>query len=437
MLEILTLALVVPAILLVLWLVRLILYLSKKAPRGAKIGVPDESPLYQSAHGGACESDGPVEKFPGSGRQRLRQLGLKIGTLDTGPENAITDVSGVKVGHVTVSHGEGKLTPGNGPARTGVTAIIPHEGDVWNDRVSAAVYVLNGNGVLTGIDWIRESGTLEVPVVLTNTLSVGTVYDAVISWMLKKYPQIGIDDDTCIPVVGECDDSVLNDIQGRHVKEDHVFSALNLAAGGRVPEGSVGAGTGMICYEFKGGIGTASRVLPAEDGGYTVGVLVNCNHGSRQQLLIDGVPVGAEIPEDLATEHREGSIVVVIATDAPLTPRQLGRLCRRAALGLARTGSVAQHESGDFFLAFSTSRRIPRYILRDEASLFYYLPELSNSNINPLFEAAGEATGEAIANALCMAETMIGRDSNVAHALPLDRLLEVFRKHGKAIMISR
>ena len=226
------------------------------------------------------------------------------------------------------------------------------------------------------------------------------------------YPQIGIEDDTYLPIVGECDDSSLNDIRGRHVKPEHVLSALNGAQAGAVAEGAVGAGTGMICYDFKGGIGTASRKLPAEAGGYTVGVLVNCNHGDRHQLRVDGVPVGREISEDPATEHKEGSIIIVVATDAPLNSRQLKRLAARATLGLARTGSVAQNSSGDFVLSYSTGRKIPR----EPEPPVNSFPELDDEHVDPLFEAAVEATEEAILNALFMAETVVGRDGNVAHA---------------------
>lgn len=360
-------------------------------------------------------------------RKRVRQCGINIGLFAPGPNNAITDVSGVLVGHATVTSGDGALVVGKGPVRTGVTAIIPHAGDVWNERVSAGTFVLNGNGVVTGLDWLKESGTLECPILLTNTLSVGTVYDAVVRWMLSKYPLIGLDDDTCLPVVAECDDSSLNDIRGCHVKAEHVFAALNGAKSGPVAEGAVGAGTGMICYDFKGGIGTASRKLPAEDGGFTVGVLVNCNHGDRHQLRVDGIAVGKELSENLASEHTEGSIVIVVATDAPFNSRQLERIAKRAALGLARTGSCANHGSGDFVLAFSTGRKVSRHLDKMVNSL----PELDDQFINPLLEATVEATEEAILNSLFMAQTVVGRDGNEAPALPLERCLEILRKYGK------
>lgn len=358
-------------------------------------------------------------------RRRLRDLGLAIGLYPAGRHNAITDVRGVNVGHSTVKFGQGALNPGNGPARTGVTAIVP--GDVWNERVSAGAFVLNGNGSMTGLDWVKESGLLEGPILLTNTHSVGTAYEGALTWMMGKHPQMGIEEDTYLPVVGECDDSSLNDIRGRHVKEEHVLAALDSATSGPVAEGAVGAGSGMICYDFKGGIGTSSRVLEADEGGFTVGVLVNCNHGDRRQLRVDGVPVGRLIPEDLATEHREGSICIIVATDAPMNALQLERLAKRAALGLARTGAIAQNESGDFVLAFSTTRKLNRH----EDRTVLNVPEINADCINPLFEAVAEATEEAVLNALFMADTVVGRDNNVAHALPIDRTLNILRQHGK------
>lgn len=362
-------------------------------------------------------------------RKRARDWGVKIGVHNPGVKNAITDVEGVRVGHSTIKQGDGALKPGSGPVRTGVTAIIPHAGDIWSARVSAASFVLNGNGSVTGLDWMSESGLLEGPILLTNTLSVGAVYDAVISWMLKKAPELGITDDTYLPVVGECDDSALNDIRGRHVKEEHVFKALDEAQSGTPAEGAVGAGTGMSCYDFKGGIGTASRVLSKEDGGYTVGALVNCNHGHRGQLLIDGVPVGRCLETEMATVHREGSICIIVATDAPLSPTLLKRLAKRAALGLARTGAVANHGSGDFVIAFSTTRKLDR---KDESAVLN-LPEVNMDCVDPLFEATAEAVEEAVINALFMAETTVGRDGNTAHELPVDATLRVLKLHGRLI----
>lgn len=362
-------------------------------------------------------------------RKRARDWGVKIGAFSPGANNAITDVAGVKVGHSTIKHGEGSLVPGSGPIRTGVTAIIPHAGDIWNERVSAAPFVLNGNGSVTGLDWMSESGLLEGPILLTNTHSVGMVYDAAISWMLKRYSQLGVTDDTYLPVVGECDDGALNDIRGRHVKESHVFEALDQAQSGCVAEGAVGAGTGMSCYEFKGGIGTSSRRLAEEDGGYTVGALVNCNHGRRSQLLIDGVPVGRQLEDEMVALHREGSICIVVATDAPLSPLLLSRVAKRAALGLARTGANANNGSGDFVIAFSTTRMYDR---RDDSRVLN-LPELSMKSVTPLFIAAAEAVEEAVVNALFMAETTVGRDNNVRHELPVDSVLRILKQHGRLV----
>lgn len=352
-------------------------------------------------------------------RKRLRDCGIAIGTYSTGRHNAITDVKGVRVGHVTLNSGSGKLVPGKGPVRTGVTAIIPHGGDLWNERVCANAFVLNGNGEMTGLHWVQEAGFLEGPILLTNTMNVPRVSDGAVTWMLSKYPGIGVDDDTYLPVVGECDDSSLNDAQGRHVREKHVLEALDGAASGPVAEGAVGAGTGMICYEWKGGIGTSSRRLPKSEGGFTVGVLVNCNHGDREELRIKGVEVGRILKDDVSTTHQEGSICIVVATDAPLNALQLERIAKRACLGLARTGANAHNESGDFVVAFSTTRRIKREYSRRVVSL----PEVSVGDINPLFRAVADATEEAVLNAIFMAQTTVGRDGNVAHGFPTDRFL--------------
>ncbi len=313
-----------------------------------------------------------------------------------------------------------------GAVRTGVTVIVPAEGDVWNRKVMGGSFVLNGNGTATGLMWIRESGNLEVPIALTNTLSVSDVHRGIIDWMLKKYPEIGISDDTVVPVVLECDDSTLNDIRGRHVKPKHVLRALAEASPGPVPEGAVGAGTGMMAYEFKGGIGTASRVLPKNVGGYTVGVLVNANHGERHTLRVLGVPVGREIRDLMPVERRDGSIILVVATDAPLTSRQLSRVAKRVMLGLARTGAVSHHGSGDVAIAFSTGNRIPHY---PEEPLLQ-LKVLSDAWLDDLFEAAADASEEAVLNAMLAAETVVGRDGNTAYALPRDRLESLLRQRG-------
>jgi D-aminopeptidase len=350
-------------------------------------------------------------------------LGIVIGTYAPGSFNAITDVPGVKVGHQTLISGEGALKPGQGPVRTGVTVIVPRD-DVWHEKVAAGSFVLNGTGEMTGLSWVAESGFLEYPIALTNTLNVPRVANGVMSWMIKRYPEIGISDDTLTPVVAECDDGRLNDIQGRHVSEQDVVAALDSATSGPVKEGTAGAGTGMVSYGFKGGIGTASRRLPQNEGGYTVGVLVNANHGRRPELVVGGVPVGKqyEAPkaavEVLSPGQSEGSIIVVIATDAPMDGRQLTRLAKRAALGLARTGSTARHGSGDFMLAFSTANVIPHYPKEPT----YNLTHLADTHLNPMIAATVEATEEAILNALTMATTVVGRDGHRVEAIDLDRL---------------
>ena len=359
-------------------------------------------------------------------RRRLREIGIVVGQYQPGPLNAITDVAGVKVGQTTLIRGEGPLKPGEGPVRTGVTVVIPRE-DVWHKKVPAGSFILNGTGEMTGLSWVAESGFLEYPIALTNTLNIPRVANGVMSWMIRQYPEIGISDDTLTPVVAECDDGRLNDIQGRHVSEQDVIAALEGASSGPVQEGTVGAGTGMVSYGFKGGIGTASRKLSEKEGGYTIGVLVNANHGRRPELVIAGVPVGKlyEPPQQpqqqsqaLSPGQSEGSIIVVIATDAPLDSRQLTRLAKRAALGLARTGSTARHGSGDFMLAFSTANVIPHYP-KDPT---YTLTHLADTHLNPLFTATVEATEEAIFNALTMATTVTGRDGHRIEAIDLGRL---------------
>jgi D-aminopeptidase len=372
-----------------------------------------------------CAVSGGLAEAPAQEqRQRARELGIVIGQVPTGPLNAITDVAGVKVGHTTLIRGAGPLVPGQGPVRTGVTVIVPRD-DVWHRKVAAGAFVLNGTGEMTGLSWIAESGFLEYPIALTNTLNVPRVADGVMSWMIRRYPEIGISDDTLTPVVAECDDGRLNDIQGRHVTEQDVMAALDRASEGPVQEGSVGAGTGMVSYGFKGGIGTSSRRLSDESGGYTIGVLVNANHGRRPELLVAGVPVGRHF--DLAVPHAsdsarpgmsEGSIIIIVATDAPLDGRQLTRLAKRAALGLARTGSTARHGSGDFILAFSTAHVIPHY----PTALTYSLTHLADTHLNPLISATIEATEEAVLNALTMATTVEGRDHHRVDAIDLGRL---------------
>jgi len=375
-----------------------------------------------SASGTAGEEKG----MPAAGAaERCRDLGIVIGRFSPGALDAITDVKGVKVGHVTLVSGEGKLSPGKGPVRTGVTVIVPAEGDIWTSKVFAGSFVLNGNGEATGLMWLQESGILETPIALTNTLSVGAVQQGLVEWMLRSHPAVGISDDTLTPVVLECDDGALNDIRGRHVKLDHALQALDAAAGGPVAEGAVGAGTGMMSYEFKGGIGTASRVLPKDSGGFTIGVLVNANHGGRATFRIKGAPVGEEIQDLMPVSNRDGSIVVIVATDAPLDPRQLARLAKRAMMGLARTGAVAYHGSGDVAISFSTANRVPHY----PKERTFRVELLSDFHIDDLFEAAADATEEAVINALLAAKTTVGRDGNTAFALPHERLKGLLKKY--------
>ncbi|MDP1947227.1 MAG: P1 family peptidase [Nitrospirota bacterium] len=365
-------------------------------------------------------------------RQRVRDLGIIIGQYSTGAQNAITDVAGVKVGHQTLISGEGALKPGQGPVRTGVTVIIPRD-DVWHKKVAAGSFVLNGTGEMTGLSWVAESGFLEYPIALTNTLNVPRVANGVMNWMITRYPEIGITDDTLTPVVAECDDGRLNDIQGRHVSESDVVKAIDSASSGAVQEGTVGAGTGMVSYGFKGGIGTSSRRIPETEGGYTVGVLVNANHGRRPELVVGGVPVGRlyeavpPVAQTLSPGQSEGSIIVIIATDAPLDGRQLTRLAKRAALGLARTGSTARHGSGDFMLAFSTANVIPHY----PTDRTYTLTQLADTHMNPLITATVEATDEAILNALTMASTVVGRDGHRVEAISLAKLRTILDRQTK------
>jgi D-aminopeptidase len=368
---------------------------------------------------------------------RARDLGIRIGELETGPLNAITDVKGVRVGFRTLIEGEGRLVVGKGPVRTGVTVIVPHEGNVWREPLFAGCHRLNGNGELTGLEWIRESGMLMSPIALTNTHSVGVVRDALIGDAVAKHE--GGDVFWGLPVVGETYDGVLNDINGMHVKAEHVAEALASASTGPVAEGNVGSGTGMICHGFKGGIGTASRVVAKGSGGYTVGVLVQANHGARDRLQINGVPVGKMIPlsEEPIPEPPGktlpgggGSIIVVIATDAPLIPTQCTRLAQRAGLGVARTGGVGEHWSGDIFLAFATGNRgLPASEYSDVSQLTVPLEMLSNTYISDLFYATVEATEEAIVNALVAAETMTGRDGVTVYGLDQQRLQECMRQY--------
>ena len=368
----------------------------------------------------------------GSGQQQTRPRARDLGVPFTGtpgPLNAVTDVKGVEVGHVTLVSGDGPLVVGKGPVRTGVTAIFP-QGRSFRGRLFGAWYTLNGNGEMTGTAWLRESGCLGTPILITNTHSVGVARDAVIEWNMKRAAGDSYSGDFSLPVVAETYDGFLNDINGFHVKKEQVFQAMENARPGPVAEGNVGGGTGMICHGFKGGIGTASRVLPAADGGYTVGVLVQANYGARELLTIGGVPVGREITDLLPKTGRkdqdEGSIIVVVATDAPLLPHQLDRISRRVPLGIAVVGGRGGDSSGDIFVAFSTAN--PE---ASKASGLANVTMLPNERINPLFIATVQAVEEAIVNALVAAETMTGRNGNTVYALPHDRLREVLRKYNR------
>ncbi|HEX6060381.1 MAG TPA: P1 family peptidase [Gemmatimonadaceae bacterium] len=406
-------------------------------------------------------------------RPRVRDLGIPIGGTP-GRFDAITDVAGVEVGHATIVSGSGPLVVGTGPVRTGVTAVFAR-GRAGSDSVFAGWFALNGNGEMTGTTWLEESGRLDTPILLTNTHSVGVVRDATIAWMMRKRPGFLF----ALPLVAETWDGVLNDTDGFHVREEHVVAALDGAAGGRVPEGNVGGGTGMTCHGFKGGIGTASRVLPPAAGGWTVGVLVQCNYGQRRLLRIAGVPVGEEIRDltrciegttvparawlralprcerasgartsgDGASEERAsggagaadgpaapaarleegmGSIIIVVATDAPLLPHQLERVAKRASLGVGRMGGLGEDSSGDIFVAFSTANPAA-----GADTGVVRLTMLPNDRIDPIFEATVQATEAAIVNAMLAAETMTGADGVRTYALPHDRLVAVMRKYGR------
>jgi D-aminopeptidase len=374
-----------------------------------------------------------------------RDLDLRIGRLEPGPNDAITDVAGVRVGHTTLIRGDGPLVVGSGPIRTGVTVIMPHDGDVWTEPVFAGSHRLNGNGELTGLAWIREAGMLGGPIAITNTHSVGVVRDALVAHAIAHRRHGG--GLWSLPVVGETWDGGLNDIDGLHVRPEHVDQALAAASGGPVAQGNVGGGTGMVCHEFKGGIGSGSRLTPRPDPGWTVGVLVQANYGEREQLRVDGVPVGLEIPvSDVPTPYPEersadarlpepgaGSIIIVVATDAPLLPHQCQRLAQRAALGLARMGSTANNSSGDLILAFATGNR--GLSNADEpgpdAPRTADVRMVPDNRLTPLFKATVEATEAAIVNALLSAETMVGRDGITAHALDHDRLLDILARYGR------
>ncbi|MCX7840483.1 MAG: P1 family peptidase [Anaerolineae bacterium] len=400
-------------------------------------------------------------------RPRARDLGIKIGRIKTGRYNAITDVAGVRVGHVTLIEGSGKLVPGKGPIRTGVTAILPHGGDLFLEKVTGAVLRINGFGEVTNSEQVHEMGFIEGPIMLTNSLNVARVADAVIDWSLDRNKAMGVETWGISPCVAETNDMYLNDIRGRHVNREHVFLAIDSAKGGPVEEGAVGGGTGMICYDFKGGIGTASRKLPDKLGGYTIGVLVQTNFGWRPQLMIDGVPIGRELEhykpirrrvtkptvprasvpllpasatkESATTESTapmvatppidSGSVIVVLATDAPCSTRILTRLAMRAQNGLARTGSYTGNTSGDFVIAFSTTRRKKHFA----DALTYTAEQIIEQGdlINYMFWAVVEATEEAVLNSLFKADTMVGRDDHVVPGLPIEETVALMHKYGR------
>jgi D-aminopeptidase len=386
---------------------------------------------------------------------RSRELGLKIGLLVPGEHDAITDVAGVLVGHTTLIRGDGPLVVGTGPVRTGVTIVVPHEDHVWTEPVFAGCHRLNGNGELTGLEWVRESGLLGGVIGITNTHSVGLVRDALVAHAARENEGQGVF--WSLPVVGETYDGALNDLDGFHVKAEHVDQALALASRGPVAEGNVGGGTGMILHEFKGGIGTASRLVPEADGGWTVGALVQANYGSRALLRVDGVPVGQEIPVSEVPspwDQQEaleagggsdaapgmagrqgpggGSIIVVLATDAPLLPHQCERLAQRAGLGLARMGSIASHGSGDIFIAFATGNRgLGATGVEKDARRTVETRMVVDKGMSPLFQAAIEAVEAAVVNALLAAETLTGRDGITAQAIDHGRLLDVMAKYGR------
>jgi D-aminopeptidase len=365
---------------------------------------------------------------------RYRDLGLSLGLLPPGPHNAITDVAGVRVGVTTLIEGEGALEVGSGPVRTGVTAIVPSDG-IREMPIYAGTHTLNGNGEMTGLEWIRDSGVLTTPIAITNTHSVGVVHDAMIAFEVERHDRSATF--WSLPVVAETYDGALNDINGSHVRPEHLFAAMDAASDGPVVEGNVGGGTGMICHDFKGGTGTASRRV----GGWTVGALVQANHGGRERLMVDGVHVGEEIPLDElpsawdqegAIAHETGSIIVIVATDAPLLPHQLRRIAQRSSLAVGRVGGAGGNSSGDIMLAFSTANagRIPNDQAPETAGPIT-VEALPNEATTPLYWATIEATEEAIVNALVAADTMIGRDGITAHALPHDRLVEVMTEYGR------
>lgn len=364
----------------------------------------------------------PSEICAEAARKRLRDLGIVIGELPPGKWNAITDVVGVRVGHRTRIEGNGAHS-----VRTGITTIFPND-DIFRNNVAAAQFIMNGNGEMTGMGQVDSAGLLESPIFLTDTSNIGRVMNGALSWFMKTYPEIGDTTPVPMPVVAETWAGFLHDSSGRHLLDEDVFAAIDNARTGVVAEGSVGGGTGVRCLQFKGGIGTSSRVLPQTHGGYTVGVMGQAGHGLRERLMINGVPVGREIRDLMPhTPQKQKSIILIGATDAPMLPSQLQRLCKRMIMGLARTGSAFAHSSGDLSLFFSTGLTVQR-----DAEVAHF--EIFNDEFMTLAHlAAIEAAEEAVLNALCMAETMTGINGNTLFALPIDRLPQIMRKYGHEI----
>lgn len=372
-------------------------------------------------------------------RPTAQSLDLRLGKLPSGCWNDITDVAGVLVGHETLSSGEGPLQPGKGPVRTGITVIRPHPGNLFKNKVIAAVHTINGFGKAVGFEQVREFGHLEAPIALTNTLNVGLVLDALVSLAVKENPEIGVSTSTVNILVGETNDGFLNDIQGRHVHAEHVWAAYNSASSGPIQQGSVGAGAGTVCFGWKGGIGSASRVLPPDLGDFTVGALVQTNFGKPGDLTIAGVPVGrlllskdpSGLPKDPRSQADQGSVMVILATDAPASADLLERMCRRAAAGLARTGCIFGTQSGDFVVSFSTVNTVdhnPRGLVIDHRQLNNQ-PRL----IDALFQAVVETVEEAVINSLFCAETVRGRDEQIAEALPVAETIRLLERNQKQI----
>ncbi len=396
---------------------------ASQPPQASQASQPPHASQPPATH--ARHSTAAPASF-GVRRVRARELGLHLGRHRTGKLNAITDVTGVRIGHATIIQDASER---GGAARTGVTAILPHAGNIYQDRVAGGAFILNGAGEFSGLTQVVEWGLIETPILLTNTLAVGAVSAATVRQMVGANPSIGRDDDVVIPLVGECDDSWLNDVTAGYVTETHVREAIANAKDGPVPEGSVGGGTGMMTCDFKAGIGTSSRKLHEKDGGYTLGVLVMSNFGRMEDLIMGGLPIGAMLVPKYAEVRKRtqsfGSIIAIAATDAPLISHQLTRIAKRVALGIGRTGSYAAHGSGDIILAFSTANAIPRATRK----MVYRMKILLDQRMDPLYEAVIEATEEAILNSLCMADAMTGVNGNFVPALPLDDVREIVRRH--------